>query len=254
MIDGKFSHDNTVPPAKTRVFPLLSLQGRTAIVSGAGAGIGLAVAQALAEAGANVAIWFNSNRDAIARAKEIEEEYGVKCRAYEVNVCDADAVEKAVFAQVEEFNGRLDIFVANAGIPWTEGAIIDGTDMSGQKLQNYSYGSFIATSSMSGRIVNIPLCQAAYNSAKAGVTHLCKSLAVEWCRYARANAVCPGYVDTEIANFVPKDTKSVWKHKIPMGREAMPHELKGVYLFLASDASSYMTGADLVIDGGYSLP
>lgn len=78
MKGGSFTHNNTVAPAETEVFRLLSLKGRTAIVSGAGAGIGLRVAQSFAEAGANVAIWYHSNKEAITRAQEIEAEYGVK--------------------------------------------------------------------------------------------------------------------------------------------------------------------------------
>jgi sorbose reductase len=80
MTGGNFTHNNTLAPISDRVLPLFSLKGRTAIVSGAGAGIGLAVAQALAEAGANVAIWYNSNKKAIAQAENIEKVYGVKCR------------------------------------------------------------------------------------------------------------------------------------------------------------------------------
>jgi sorbose reductase len=79
MKDGKFAHDSTVAPQSDRVLPLFSLKGKTAIVSGAGAGIGLAVAHGFAEAGANVAIWYNSNKKAIEKAKEIEKTYGVKC-------------------------------------------------------------------------------------------------------------------------------------------------------------------------------
>jgi sorbose reductase len=81
-----------------------------------------------------------------------------------------------------------------------------------------------------------------------------KSLAVEWVRFARANTVSPGYIATEISNFVPEETKNIWRDKIPMGREGEAHELKGAYLYLASDASTYTTGADLIVDGGYCAP
>jgi sorbose reductase len=130
----------------------------------------------------------------------------------------------------------------------------EGKDLSGNKLENYTYGKFIATASMSGHIVNIPQMQTAYNAAKAGVIHLCKCLAVEWVQFARANTVSPGYMATEITDFVPKETKDIWRGKIPMGREGEVHELKGAYLYLASDASSYCTGADIAVDGGYCLP
>lgn len=83
MNGGNFTHDNTIAPKGDKVLPLFSLKGRTAIVSGAGAGIGLAVAQALAEAGANVAIWYNSNKKALERAEDIAKDYGVKCRCVE---------------------------------------------------------------------------------------------------------------------------------------------------------------------------
>lgn len=130
----------------------------------------------------------------------------------------------------------------------------EGTDLNGNPLTNFTYGSFVATASMSGHIVNFPQLQSAYNAAKSGVIHLCKSLAVEWVRFARANTISPGYIATEISNFVPQETKNIWKDKIPMGREGEVGELKGAYLYLASDASSYTTGADLVVDGGYTLP
>jgi len=260
---------------------LFSLKGKTAIISGAGQGIGLAVARGYAEAGANVAIWFNSNKKAYDRAAEIEKEFGVKCRAYPVDVRDAAAVDEAIVSQVKEFNNRLDIFVANAGIPWTQGPAIGGElehyrnvmkiDVDGvfycartagriwreqkkNKLQGFTYGKFIATASMSGHIANIPQLQTAYNAAKANVKHMCQCLAVEWVQFARANSISPGYIATEISNFVPPETKSIWRDKIPMGREGEPIELVGAYLYLASDASSYTTGTDILIDGGYCAP
>ncbi|OTB07705.1 hypothetical protein M426DRAFT_317610 [Hypoxylon sp. CI-4A] len=268
--------------------PLFSLQGRTAIVSGAGAGIGLEIAHAFAEAGANVAIWYNSNRKALKEAAAIEALYGVKCKAYQVNITTWESVQTAVDDIVREFNGRLDIFVANSGIAWEEGSFIDGplekmqkvlkvnidgtlycaraaalhwrrqkeegTNVYGEPLENYTYGSFIATSSMSGHIVNIPQQQTVYNASKAAVIHACKSLAIEWVGFARANSVSPGYIKTELSAFIPAETKRIFKDRIPMGREAEPEELKGTYLYLASDASSYTTGTDIIVDGGYCAP
>ncbi|KAI4101134.1 MAG: hypothetical protein L6R37_005102 [Teloschistes peruensis] len=288
MNGGLFTHNNTVAPDEKKVFSLLSLKGKTAIVSGAGAGIGLGVAQGFAEAGANVAIWYHGNKTAITRAQEIEHDYGVKCRAYQLDVTSDTQVKETIDAIVHEFNGRLDIFVANAGIPWTQGPMLDGhndhyrkvvatdldstfycakyaglhwrrqkkdgTTIDGRPLDDFAYGKFIATASMSGHIVNIPQLQAAYNAAKAGIIHLVKSLAVEWVQFARANTISPGYMATEISDFIPPETKSIWKDKIPMGREGQVHELKGAYLFLASDASSFTTGTDIICDGGYCLP
>ncbi|KAK2623897.1 hypothetical protein QTJ16_006531 [Diplocarpon rosae] len=286
---GSFRHDSTVAPASALVLPQFSLKGRTAIVSGAGAGIGLAVAHALAEAGANVAIWYNSNKKAIAEAEKIAKTYGVTAKAYQVNVTSYDAVSAAVDAAIRDLNGRLDIFIANSGIPWTQGAAITGelehyrkvvaTDLDGtfysarvaaihwrrQKKEQttidgkplepaFREGSFVATASMSGHIVNIPQLQATYNAAKAGVIHLVKSLAVEWVGFARANTISPGYIATEISDFASAETKKIWKDKIPMGREGEVSELKGAFLYLSSDAASYTTGSDIIIDGGYCLP
>lgn len=81
-----------------------------------------------------------------------------------------------------------------------------------------------------------------------------KSLGVEWVKFARANTISPGYIATEISDFVPQETKNVWAGKIPMGREGQAHELAGAYIYLASDASSYTTGTDIICDGGYCLP
>ncbi|KAK1082027.1 Sorbose reductase sou1 [Friedmanniomyces endolithicus] len=283
---GTFREYNTEAPQETSVKQLFSLKHKTAIVSGSGAGIGLQVVHAFAEAGANVAIWYHGNKEALDRAAEIEKKYGVKCKAYQTDVTDYENVKQVINDITKEFNGRLDIFVANAGIPWTDGGMIDGpltsyhkvvaTDLdsvfysakaageifrrqyeaggvslTGTTMENYSYGSFIATASMSGHIANIPQLQSAYNVAKAGVRHLCQSLAVEWVKFARANSVSPGYIATEISNFVPPETKAIWRSKIPMGREGEAHELKGAYLYLASDASSYTTGTDILVDGGY---
>lgn len=229
---GLFVHDNTAAPEHPSLMSMFSLKGKTAIVSGAGAGIGLAVAQGLAEAGANIALWYNSNPKCEERAAEIAQKYNVQgtrirslppfsktkltyglpitAKAYKVQVTDAKAVEEAVNTVVKDFNGRLDVFIANAGIPWTQGPMVDGslehyrdvinvdldgtfycaraaaahwrrqkeegTDANGNKLTNFTYGSFVATASMSGHIVNFPQLQSAYNAAKSAVIHLCTSM------------------------------------------------------------------------------
>ncbi|KAI0517652.1 sorbitol utilization protein SOU2 [Xylaria bambusicola] len=285
MNTGKFPHSNMPAPKGDLVMPLFSLKGRTAIVSGAGAGIGLAIAQALAEAGANIAIWYNSNKKALDEAAAIEERYGVKCKAYQVNINAYESVKASVDEIVSDFNGRLDVFVANSGIAWEEGPFVDGsletmhnvlkvniegtcycakaaalhwrrqaaerTTLDGGPLENYLSGSFICTASMSGHIANVPNAQAVYNASKAAVIHVCKSFAVEWTGFARANSVSPGYIETEMTGFMSEETKKVNRDRIPMGREGNAVELKGAYLFLASDASSYATGIDILIDGGY---
>lgn len=129
-----------------------------------------------------------------------------------------------------------------AGIQWRRQKKEQST-IDGRRLElPFREGSFIATASMSGHIVNLPQLQATYNAAKAGVIHLCKSLAMEWVGFARANTISPGYIVTEISAFADKDTKSAWLDKIPMGREGTVNELKGGFLYMASDASSYTTG------------
>lgn len=133
-----------------------------------------------------------------------------------------------------------------------------GKGLDGTPLTNYREGSFIATGSISGLIVNIPQSQAVYNASKAAIVQLCKkspsvnnneklinpgkSLAVEWVHFARVNTVSPGYIATEITSFADPAMKDVWRGRTPMGREGTPHELQGIFIYLASDAASYTTG------------
>ena len=263
----------TKPPRVIKnVKDLFSLKGKVASVTGSSGGIGWAVAEAYAQAGADVAIWYNSN-PAEEKAEYLSKTYDVKAKAYKCNVSDYKDVER-VINQIEEDFGGLDIFVANAGVPWTEGPCIDvegvgdwhkviNLDLSGvyycakaagRIFKKNGKGSFIITASMSGHIANVPQLQAPYNAAKAGCIHFAKSLAVEWAPFARVNSVSPGYIATEISDFVDKDTKSRWHLLIPLGREGETQELVGAYLYLASDASTYTTGTDILVDGGYCAP
>ncbi|CRG91973.1 putative NADP-dependent mannitol dehydrogenase [Talaromyces islandicus] len=268
---------------------LFSLRGRTAIVSGvANAGIGFAIAQILAEAGASVAILYNRSKSAIDAAETISKSYRVRCSAYQVDMTKQADVEAVIAQIVRDYNGRLDIFVANSGIAWDEVGAIDSsvahyhqvmstnldsvyycaraagwhfrrqaeekTTVTGEALDGFKSGSFVATASMSGHIVNVPHLQAAYNTSKAGVIHLCKSLAVEWAGFARANTVSPGFVESGLTGECSDEVKESLSAKTPMRRIGHPDELKGAYLYLASDAASFTTGADIVVDGGYCLP
>lgn len=260
------------PKLSSNVMDLFSLKGQVASVTGSSGGIGYAVAEAYAQAGADVAIWYNSN-PADDKAKYLSDTYGVRAKAYKANIGDADDVER-VIGQIEKDFGTIDIFVANAGVPWTEGACIEvkghdswkrviDLDLSGvyycahtvgQIFKKKGKGSFIITASMSGHIVNVPQLQAPYNAAKAACLHLGKSLAVEWASFARVNTISPGYIATDISEFVDEETKAHWWKLIPLGREGITQELVGAYLYFASNASTYTTGTDLLVDGGYTAP
>ena len=122
----------------------------------------------------------------------------------------------------------------------------------GHIFQRQGTGNLIITSSISAHIVNVPLDQPVYNATKAGVTQLGKSLAREWREFARVNMVSPGFFETKLG--AADDVKNEAYRMAVLGRQGDVKEIKGVFLYLASDASSYQTGSDVVIDGGYTLP
>lgn len=260
------------PKLSTNVLDLFSLKGKVCSVTGSSTGIGYAVAEAFAQAGGDVAIWYNSH-NADEKAKKLAEKYGVRVKAYKCNIVDAELVESTIKTIESDF-GTIDVFVCNAGIPWTDGPSVEaeGWDLYkkvvdidlnavyycskivGQIFQKQGHGSLILTASMSGHIVNVPQLQAPYNAVKAAVLHLGRSLAVEWAGFARVNTISPGYMLTDISEFVPDEMKSEWHKLIPMGREGQTQELVGAYLYLASNASTYTTGSDIIVDGGYCAP
>lgn len=122
----------------------------------------------------------------------------------------------------------------------------------GAHFKERGTGSLVITASMSGLIANFPQEQTSYNVAKAGCIHMAKSLANEWRDFARVNSVSPGYIDTGLSDFVDEKTQKLWLDMIPMNRNGQAKELKGAYVYLVSDASTYTTGANIVIDGGYT--
>lgn len=259
------------PVLSDSVFEMFSMKGKVVIITGASGGIAHEVARGLAEAGANLALWYHNSRAAVDLAQELEQKYGVAAKAYQVDVKVWDQVKKGVDDAISDFH-RLDVFIANAGIPAKAGGLdqtlqewhdVVDTDFNGayycaraagEIFKKQRSGNMIFTASMSGHIVNIPQQQAGYNAAKAAVIHLSKLLAVEWADFARVNSVSPGYIDTAISGDCPFDMKEAWFRMIPMHRDADPRELKAVYLYLASDASTYTTGSDFVVDGGFCCP
>ncbi|CCE90365.1 SDR family oxidoreductase TDEL_0B02360 [Torulaspora delbrueckii] len=264
------------PQLPEHVMDMFSLKGKVASVTGASGGIGYEVAVAFAQAGANVAMWYNSH-SVEEEAEKLSKKYNVTVKAYKCSLTDTKAVEETVQQIKKDFGGRIDIMVANAGVAWDKGPLTELAekdselcDKEWQKVlsidingvynaaksigpifKKQGSGSFIATGSMSGHIANVPQLQVAYNTAKAAVIHMCKSLAVEWTGYARANTVSPGYVATPLNAGMDEEMLKKWNTLVPLGRLALPKEMVGAYLYLASNASTYTTGSDILVDGGY---
>ncbi|KAL3479972.1 oxidoreductase [Aspergillus californicus] len=258
-------------PADAPVQKLFDLTGKVAAVTGGGRGIGLSVCKAYAEAGAQIAIIYNKTATAPETASELSSTYNVKCLAYKADVTSPAEITAAVDNIVKDF-GHLDIVVANAGV-CSEHAGEDYTPTEFQDMMDVNvngafytaqaaakvfkaqgHGNIVFTASVSATLVNIPQKQAAYNASKAGVLQLSKSLAVEWVDFCRVNSVSPGYIETSMMAYATPAMKETWRAQVPARRFASPYELKGVYLFCASDASSYMTGSNIIVDGGFTLP
>ncbi|KAH7122055.1 short-chain dehydrogenase [Dactylonectria estremocensis] len=257
------------PDTPSNVLEQFKLTGKVVVVTGAADGLGLAVAEAMAEANAQVVFWYNSNDAAVAKAKEIGAQHSVKTAAYKVDVSNAEQVQSTIAEVVKDF-GRIDVFVANAGMAISKPILEQTLDefnkqmsvnvngvvycakYAGEVFQRQGAGNLIITSSMSAHIVNVPVDQPVYNSTKAFVTHFGKSLAREWREFARVNIVSPGFFDTKMGAG-PAALNEAYRMS-SLGRQGHVKEIKGLYLYLASDASTYMTGSDVLIDGGYVLP
>jgi len=259
------------PTSKDSLKDMFSLKGKVVVVTGASGpkGMGIEAARGCAEMGADVIVTYSSRAEGGEKnAKELSETYGIKSKAFKCNIGDFKQVESFVQEVIKEF-GKIDVFIANAGATADNGILdasvedwnhVINVDLTGTfhcakavgaHFKEAGHGSFIITASMSGHIANYPQEQTSYNVAKAGCIHMAKSLANEWRGFARVNSISPGYIDTGLSDFVDKKVQDLWKSMIPMNRDGLAKELKGAYVYLASDASTYTTGADIVIDGGY---
>lgn len=274
-----FSIRNT-PEITKSAAELFSLKGKLCVVTGGSSGIGTSIVKSFASMGADVIIVYNSTPvdDFVI---ELKKEYGVIIDSFKCNLSNPGEIRQ-LFDNITEKYSKIDVFVANAGIAWREegGAIdfksdaelvekwekfmnIDLTSVYycsayvGKIFEKQGFGSLILTASMSGSIVNVPQLQTPYNVAKAGLIQMARSLAMEWSMIGdgriRANSVSPGYVKTRLTSKVEQSLINEWCKMTPMGRMGLPEEIAGAYVYLASDASSYTTGCDLIVDGGYSI-
>ncbi len=242
------------------------LTGKAALVTGASRGIGRAIAVALAEAGADVAVNYAGSEAAAAETVKAIEALGRKAVMIKANVGKAAEFE-AMVAQALEAFGKLDILVNNAGI--TRDNLImrmkeeEFDEVIETNLKGVFNGIKAVTRSMmkqrSGRIINISSVvgalgnpgQANYVASKAGVIGLTKSAAKELAsRGITVNAVAPGFIATDMTDKLPPDMKEKLEKDIPLGRVGRPEEIASAVVYLASDASSYMTGQTIHVDGG----
>jgi NAD(P)-dependent dehydrogenase (short-subunit alcohol dehydrogenase family) len=246
------------------------LTGQVALVTGGSRGLGAEFARALAAAGASVAVLSRSAADC-DRVVDAIVAAGGTAMSVEADVTRRDQLEGCE-AEITRTLGPVDILVNNAGIAAHGDALdvriedwsrviavnLDGvwncSQIFGAGIVSRGRGSIINIGSMSGFIVNRPQSQPAYNASKAAVHHLTRSLAAEWAPLGvRVNAIAPGYVKTEMSPVDRPDLQRWWIEDAPMRRYAETAEFGPAVVFLASEASSFMTGAVLVMDGGYSL-
>jgi NAD(P)-dependent dehydrogenase (short-subunit alcohol dehydrogenase family) len=263
---------------------LFDITGKTVIVTGAASGLGLSIADAMAENGARVAL-FDLNRDGLEEAERRLRTTGADVLIKTVDVSDRDQMRRSVDAVADEF-GRLDIAFGNAGIGAGPGFMgFDGSrnangemgsisDELWDRVMAVNLNSVFTTiqscafhmkKQRAGRIIittsvasfrNEGWVGTPYMPAKAGAAHLVRQAALELAHYnITVNAIAPGAFATNIGGgrLKSEDVRRAMSKRIPLGRVADPNEIKGLALFLASSASSFVTGAEIPIDGGTSL-
>ncbi|WP_078576240.1 3-oxoacyl-[acyl-carrier-protein] reductase [Salipaludibacillus agaradhaerens] len=246
------------------------MRGQHALVTGGSRGIGKAICLELAEQGVNVAVNFSGNREKAEAVAEQCRQLGVEALAVQADVGNADSVKQMIDTVMEAF-GSIDILVNNAGITRDTlimrmkeedfDAVIN-TNLKGvfncskavtRPMMKQRYGRIINISSVVGVLGNAG--QANYVASKAGVIGLTKSLARELAnRNIRVNAVAPGFIGTEMTDELTEETKKALLNQIPLAELGKPEDVARVVAFLASDASAYMTGQTLHVDGGMVMP
>ena len=248
-----------------------SIKGKKIFITGGAQGIGKIVADAMASCGADIGIFDMQYDLAQETAKDLADKYSIYSKAYECDVTDPVQTENCVKEFVKDF-GTLDGVFNNAGICIHKSSLavdplewqkVINVNLNGifyvacaaakQFLEEGKRGAIVNTASMSGGIINIPQAQASYNSSKAAVVHLTKSLAVEWAEQGiRVNCISPGYIWTDMTALVREDWREFWTNLIPFKRMGTPDELAGGVIYLLSDAASYTSGCNLIMDGCFT--
>lgn len=248
------------------------LTGQVAVVTGASTGLGLQMAKAFASQGANLVLMARRMNLLEENARAITEEYGVEVLPVACDITVTEQVTAAVQATLDKF-GRVDILVNNAGT----GAVANAEDITdeqfkkeldidlfgtfacarefGKAMIKAQYGRIINIASMYGLVGNMIVGSSPYHAAKGGVVNLTRALAAEWGKHGiTVNSICPGYFYTDLttATLDSDFFQTMAKQNIPLGRYGRAGELDSCALFLASAASSYVTGQNIAVDGGYT--
>ncbi|KAG9559838.1 NAD(P)-binding protein, partial [Aureobasidium melanogenum] len=264
---------------RVSTLPCFTLENKVCVVTGASQGLGQQILAAFCLSGGHGAVVDLSLDSAKESIKTINAEVKEKglpeadLRPYECNTAD-EAVVKKTWAQIEKDFGKVDVLCTNAGITggvaaedydfndWknmldvnVNGTFLFAKEAGHHMIKQGIKGSIIMVSSMSGVIVNRPQKQSAYNTSKAAVVQMMKSFASEWGEHGiRVNAISPGYIQTAANEGEEMEKLSKeWIKDIPLHRIAKPEEFRGTAVYMASDASSYLTGSQIVVDGGYTV-
>ena len=249
------------------------LDGKNAVITGGNRGLGLGIGLAMAECGANIAILCRDRKKAEEALEQLKP-YGGHYAAFDCDVCNLDSV-RAAAAKVEEEFGNVDILVNNAGVTCvselldmdeklTDWYNVLNTDLNGTVHMTYVFGKLMRDAGKGGAIINIASnaafivnktqAMSPYSSAKAAVCHFTHCMAVELGKYnIRVNAIAPGFTNSELSQYIPKDMFDYINNQMPLGRFGEPIEIGALAVFFASPAAAQITGTVQVIDGGYIL-
>ncbi|KIW06997.1 uncharacterized protein PV09_02653 [Verruconis gallopava] len=267
-----------------RTLASFTLEDRVVVITGGARGIGLVLGQALITSGAHLAIVDIDIQESKRQAAHLESLFKernpngtaqVKVTAHFADVSDPVSVNTAI-QEIIASHGKIDNLVTSAGFTenysavdypfdrmkklWgvnVDGSYLFATTVARHLMERNAPGSILLIGSMSGNVINVPQQQTPYNVSKAAVRHMAASLAVEWAPFGiRVNCLSPGYMVTALTKKIlaeRPDLKEKWTSLTPQGRLGKPEDLIGAATFLLSDASEYVTGADLRVDGGYTL-